>query len=55
MAKVLNQATLEQAAQKAKLTEIPKANPDLPYEFVERAMTAKAEKDAGKLETYDFD
>ena len=55
MAKTLNQATLERTAQEAKLAEMIKANPDLPYEFVKRALIAKAEKDAGKLETYDFD
>lgn len=55
MAKARNQTILRQAAQKAKLAEMIKANPDLPYEFVKRALIAKAEKDAGKLETYDFD
>ncbi|MFT4926170.1 MAG: hypothetical protein ACI8WB_002268 [Phenylobacterium sp.] len=30
-------------------------NPDLSYEFVKQAIIAKAEKDAGKLERYNFD
>jgi hypothetical protein len=29
-------------------------NPDLPYEFVKKAVIAKAEKEAGKLEVYEF-
>jgi len=33
---------------------LERANPDLPYEFVRQAIIAKAEKEAGKLETYDF-
>jgi len=29
-------------------------NADLPYEFVEQAIIAEAERKAGKLESYDF-
>ena len=29
-------------------------NLELPYEFVKQAIIAKAEKEAGKLEAYDF-
>jgi hypothetical protein len=29
-------------------------NPELSYGFVKQAMIAKAEKDAGKLEPYEF-
>ena len=29
-------------------------NPDLPYEFVRQAIIAKAEKEGGKLEAYNF-
>ena len=35
--------------------EIMEDNPELPYEFVKQAIIAQAEKDAGKLESYDFD
>ena len=38
----------------AKIGEIMEDNPDLPYAFVKQAMLAKAEKDAGKLEPYEF-
>jgi hypothetical protein len=29
-------------------------NPDLTYEFVKQEIIAKAEREAGKLEAYDF-
>ncbi|WP_334118945.1 hypothetical protein [Limnobacter sp.] len=32
----------------------PGSKPDLPYEFVRQAIIAQAERDAGKLEAYDF-
>ncbi len=38
----------------AKIGEMMEDNPDLPYEFVKQAIIAKAEKEAGKLETYSF-
>ena len=34
--------------------EIMEDNPDLPYEFVKKAILAEAEKEAGKLESYAF-
>jgi len=34
--------------------EIMEDNPDLPYEFVKKAILAEAEKEAGKLESYNF-
>jgi hypothetical protein len=62
MAKLLNQLLEKvnpeviQAAQKQTEKEIlnMRDNPDLPYLFVKQAFIAKAEKDAGKLESYSF-
>jgi len=34
--------------------EIMEVNPDLLYEIVKQVIIAKAEKEAGKLETYNF-
>jgi hypothetical protein len=54
MAKALNRTTPKQIEHWAKIGEIMEDNPDLPYEFVRQTIIAKAEKEAGKLETYDF-
>ncbi len=54
MAKALNRTTPKQIEHWAKIGEIMEDNPDLPYEFVRQAIIAKAEREAGKLETYDF-
>jgi len=54
MAKALNRTTPKQIEHWAKIGEIMEDNPDLPYEFVRQAIIAKAEKEAGKLEPYDF-
>ncbi len=54
MARALNRTTPKQIEHWAKIGEIMEDNPDLPYEFVRQAIIAKAEKEAGKLETYDF-
>ena len=54
MAKALNRTTPKQIEHWAKIGEIMEDNPDLPYEFVRQAIIAKAEKEAGKLEGYDF-
>jgi len=54
MAKALNRTTPKQIEHWAKIGEIMEDNPDLPYEFVRQAIIAKAEKEAGKLEAYDF-
>jgi predicted transcriptional regulator len=51
MAKALNRTTPKQIEHWAKMME---DNPDLPYEFVKQAIIAKAEKEAGKLEAYEF-
>ncbi len=47
----LDQKLIEKATIIAKMME---DNPDLPYEFVRQAIIAQAERDAGKLEAYDF-
>jgi len=54
MAKALNRTTPKQIEHWAKIGEIMEDNPDLPYEFVRQVIIAKAEKEAGKLEIYDF-
>ena len=54
MAKALNRTTPKQIEHWAKIGEMMEDNPDLPYEFVKQAIIAKAEKEAGKLEAYDF-
>lgn len=54
MGKALNRTTPKQIEHWAKIGEIMEDNPDLPYEFVRQAIIAKAEKEAGKLEAYDF-
>jgi hypothetical protein len=52
--KALNRSMPKQIEHWAKIGEIMEDNPDLPYEFVRAAIIAKAERDAGKLEIYDF-
>ncbi|WP_435236842.1 TA system antitoxin ParD family protein [Psychromonas sp. PT13] len=54
MAKALNRTTPKQIEHWAKIGEMMEDTPDLPYEFVKQAIIAKAEKEAGKLEAYDF-
>lgn len=54
MAKAYNRTTPKQIEHWAKIGEIMEDNPDLPYEFVRQAIIAKAEKEAGKLEAYQF-
>lgn len=54
MGKALNRTTPKQIEHWAKIGEIMEDNPDLSYEFVRQAIIAKAEKEAGKLEAYDF-
>lgn len=54
MAKALNRTTPKQIEHWAKIGKMMEENPDLPYEFVRQAIIAKAEKEAGKLEEYNF-
>ncbi|MCJ8312560.1 MAG: hypothetical protein HRU38_05445 [Saccharospirillaceae bacterium] len=55
MGKALHRTTPKQIEHWAAIGEMMEDNPDLPYEFVRQAIIAKAEKEAGKLESYDFD
>ena len=55
IAKAFNRTTSKQIEHWAKIGEMMEDNPDLPYEFVKQAIIAKAEKEAGKLESYSFD
>jgi hypothetical protein len=52
--KALNRSTPKQIEHWAKIGEMMEDNPDLSYEFVRSAIIAKAEKEAGKLEAYQF-
>ncbi|PLX60242.1 TA system antitoxin ParD family protein [Sedimenticola selenatireducens] len=54
MAKALNRTPPKQIEHWAKIGEIMEDNPDLHYEFVKQAIIAAAEREAGKLESYDF-
>ncbi len=54
MAKALNRTPPKQIEHWAKIGEIMEDNPDLPYKFVKQAIIAEAEREAGKLEDYDF-
>lgn len=54
MAKALHRSTPKQIEHWARIGEIMEDNPELPYGFVRLAIIAKAEKEAGKLESYDF-
>jgi predicted transcriptional regulator len=54
MAKALNRTPPKQIEHWAKIGEIMEDNPDLPYEFVKQAIIAEAEREAGKLGSYDF-
>jgi len=55
MAKALSRTLPKQIEHWAKIGKMMEDNPDLPYEFVKQAIIAKAEKEAGKLEPYNFD
>lgn len=54
MAKAFNRSTSKQIEHWAKIGEMMEDNPDLPYEFVKQAIIVKAEKEAGKIEVYEF-
>ena len=57
-AKVVGQAQSRSAAKQiehwAKIGRMMEDNPDLSYQFVQDALIAKAEKEAGELEAYSF-
>jgi hypothetical protein len=54
MGKALNRTMPKQIEHWAKIGQMMEDNPDLPYELVRQAIISKAEKEAGKLEPYDF-
>jgi len=54
MAKAFSRSTSKQIEHWAKIGEMMEDNPDLSYEFVRQAIISKAEKEAGKLESYHF-
>lgn len=54
-AKSRNLTASEQIEHWAKIGKMMEDNPDLPYEFVQQAIIAQAEKEAGELEVYHFD
>ncbi|MCW9034305.1 MAG: ParD-like family protein [Rhodospirillales bacterium] len=49
-----SRSTAKQIEHWAKIGKIMEANPDLPYSFVQEALIAQAEKEAGDLEEYKF-
>lgn len=55
MGKALNRSTPKQIEHWAKIGKMMEDNPELPYEFVQQAIIAQAEKEAGELEVYHFD
>ncbi len=55
IAKAYNRTPPKQIEHWARIGEIMEDNPELPYEFVKQAIIAQAEKEAGKLESYNFD
>ncbi len=54
MAKAFSRSTSKQIEHWAKIGEMMEDNPELSYEFVRQAIISKAEKEAGKLESYHF-
>lgn len=55
MAKSLSRTVPKQIEHWAKIGAIMEDNPELSYEFVKQAIMAKAEKEIGQLESYQFD
>jgi predicted transcriptional regulator len=54
MGKALDRSTPKQIEHWARIGQMMEDNPDLPYEFVRQAIIAQAEREAGKLEPYEF-
>ena len=54
-AKALSRTTSKQIEHWEKVGAIMEENPELSYEFVKQAIMAKAEKEIGQLESYQFD
>lgn len=53
--KAHHRSTPKQIEHWAKIGEIMEDNPDLPFSFVQQALLAKAEREAGKLEVFNLD
>lgn len=53
--KALSRTVPKQIEHWAKVGAIMEENPELSYEFVKQAIMAKAEKEIGQLESYQFD
>jgi len=53
-AKSSNRTTFQQIEHWIKIGKMMEDNPELSYEFVQQAITAKAEKKAGNLDNYQF-
>ncbi|NQZ12029.1 MAG: hypothetical protein HRT35_33165 [Algicola sp.] len=49
-----NRSVSAQIEHWARIGAVMEDNPDLTYEFVKQVMVGKAEKDDGKLESYQF-
>lgn len=47
--------TIDKRKNLAKIKQIMKDNPDLPYEFVRQLLIAQAEVTAGHVETFEFE
>ncbi|MBD3634980.1 MAG: hypothetical protein HUJ23_08745 [Methylophaga sp.] len=47
-----NRTLSQQIEHWVKIAQIAEDNPDLPYEFIKQALTAKAERDSGKMLPY---
>ena len=54
MAKAFSRTLPKQIEHWARIGEIMEDNPDLSYEFVKQAIIAEAEREAGKLESFNF-
>ncbi|MCP5098231.1 MAG: hypothetical protein GY943_22000 [Chloroflexi bacterium] len=54
MAKAFSRSTAKQIEHWAKIGKMMEDNPELSYEFVRQIIISRAEKEAGKLEDYNF-
>lgn len=55
VAKAMNRSTPKQIEHWARIGRIVEDNPDMSYEFVKELLIAKAEKEAGLVEKFDFE
>ena len=54
MARAFSRSTAKQIEHWAKIGKMMEDNPELSYKFVRQVIISKAEKEAGKLESYNF-